>query len=147
MTAYFRIFVMLALGLLLFAGCGDKDEQEDGGPDGSAADTDVDTDADSDTDSDTDADTDADSDSDSDCSPPATVADICAKLFADCGGWGWTDQEECEAHFIGDADWSTECNDEDGYLACMCDCLLIEGCEEDFSTCEYDTCWGPSCEG
>jgi len=144
------ILVLLASMLALPVCNEDPDDKYGDGSDGdsdgdSDSDSDSDTDADSDMDSDTDADT--DSDSDGDCSPPATTEAICEKIFDDCGGWGWPDQTTCEDHFIGDPDYMTECNDEAGYLACMCDCLLIDGCESDFTTCESNTCWGPYCEG
>jgi hypothetical protein len=127
----------LVLAVLMTAACAEEDDDDGAG-------TDTDTVADTDADSDTDADTDADAGADggSSCTP-STVEEVCAKVFA-CGGWGWTDVEECEASFIGDSGYGTECASESGYFGCVCACIEL-GCAP-FGTCE-GTCWVDSCVG
>lgn len=75
----------------------------------------------------------------SDCE---TVATVCDKVF-ECGGWGWTDEAECEEGFLGNPTYYTECDDEAGYLCCVHDCMGMD-CDPDFSDCE-DDCWTENC--
>lgn len=70
-----------------------------------------------------------------------TVETVCAKVF-ECGGWGWLDEDECVEGFLDNPDYSTDCADPAGYLACMPDCMDLD-CES-FGTCEGD-CWAGGC--
>jgi hypothetical protein len=145
----FVLFAALALSLAPLA-CGEKGEEDaddtgDGGADGGDTDSDGDTDSETGSDTDTDADTDADTDG---CAP-ATVAEVCTKVF-ECGGWGWPDQGTCESCFINASGtecegYETPCVDEEGYLACVCACLELSDCTE-FGDCEWEECWTPNCE-
>ena len=78
---------------------------------------------------------------DDDAAPRETEATVCAKVF-ECGGWGWLDEDECVEGFLDNADYSTDCDDPDGYLTCMPDCMDLD-CEP-FATCEGD-CWAGAC--
>lgn len=83
-------------------------------------------------------------DDDDDATDCETIATVCDKVF-ECGGWGWTDEAECEEGFLGNPAYYTECDDEDGYLCCVADCMSMS-CDPDFSDCEAD-CWSESCVG
>lgn len=71
----------------------------------------------------------------------ATIDEDCTKVMA-CGGWGWGDQAECEALFIGDEAMQTVCSDEPGYFTCVAG-ILDEECDP-FANLEAD-CWTQSC--
>ncbi len=118
--------VLLALGLLLGAGCGGSDK--DGGDEGDA---DTDTDTDSDTDSDTDADTDADTDTDLvdfACGAETCTAGLQYCYSASGGAWEDTaDQPYCR-------DLPVACQTD-----LTCACLQANGAVEGGGECQEGT--------
>ena len=74
---------------------------------------------------------------------PATVQEICSKVF-DCfdNNWGWDSEESCQEL------WLTDCADTDAYLVCVADCLSGDcsgfALEDGTGGCEPD-CWNSSC--